>query len=309
MNLYLSTIGFSSIDSEQEKKFINIAVKQCIEDNLIVKNKVLNRGIAVVRITASTGIYIFGRFEGEKFIYEYYYPFTTGNNITCNDEIVIERHVDKESYSVVCDETKMGVTLIFFLQNIMDYMDFIVTQKGFKKDMFNPDKKNLISANPIRGCTIYLSALSLSGMILLPIKKNKINSKKIREEQKKRSQLIAAAKEGDEEAIESLTIDDIDTYTKISHRILSEDVFSIVETTFMPCGVECDQYSVVGEILDLKSEENIYTGETIYIMTLECNNMVFSMAINSQTLLGEPKVGRRFKGQIWLQGNVKFSLS
>ncbi len=29
----------------------------------------------------------------------------------------------------------------------------------------------------------------------------------------------------------------------------------------MPCGVECDQYSVVGEILDLKSDENIYTGE------------------------------------------------
>ncbi len=309
MNLYLSAIGFSSIDSKQEKKFINAAVKQCIEDDLIVKNKVLNRGIAVVRVSSLTGIYIFGRFEGKKFIYEYYYPFTIGNAITCNDEIIIERHVDKESYSVVCDESKMGVTLIFFLQNIMDYMDFIVTRKGFKKYMFNPDRKNLISRNPIKGCTTYLSALSLSGMILLPIKKNKIRSKKNIEEQRKRSQLIAAAKEGDEEAIESLTIEDIDTYTRISHRILSEDVFSIVETTFMPCGVECDQYSVVGEILDLKSDENIYTGEKIYIMALECNNMIVSMAINALSLLGEPKVGRRFKGQIWLQGTVKFPLS
>lgn len=145
-------------------------------------------------------------------------------------------------------------------------------------------------------------------MILLPIKKNKISSKKNMEEQRKRSQLIAAAKEGDEEAIESLTIEDIDMYTRISHRILSEDVFSIVETTFMPCGVECDQYSVVGEILDLKSDENIYTGEKIYIMALECNNMIVSMAINALSLLGEPKVGRRFKGQIWLQGTVKFPL-
>ena len=77
----------------------------------------------------------------------------------------------------------------------------------------------------------------------------------------------------------------------------------------MPCGVECDQYSVVGEILDLKSDENIYTGEKIYIMALECNNMIVSMAINALSLLGEPKVGRRFKGQIWLQGTVKFPLS
>ena len=44
-------------------------------------------------------------------------------------------------------------------------------------------------------------------------------------------------------------------------------------------------------------------------MALECNNMIVSMAINALSLLGEPKVGRRFKGQIWLQGTVKFPLS
>ena len=89
-------------------------------------------------------------------------------------------------------------------------------------------------------------------------------------------------------------------------KIINEDVFSIVDSTFMPCGVECDQYSVIGEILELSKEQNIYTGETIYIMTLDCNNMVFTLGINEKHLLGEPLVGRRFKGQIWLQGNVKF---
>jgi len=309
MNLYLSAIGFSSIDSKQEKKLIRAAVRECVEKGLIVKNQILNRGVAVVRVSSSTGLYIFGRFEGKKFIYEYYYPFIIGNKMTCNDEVVIERHVDKESYSVVCDEMRTGVTLIFYLQNIMDYMDYIVSQKGFIKEMFNPDRKNLMARNPIKGASVFLSALSLSGMILLPVKKRNEKSQKEIDAQKKRSQLIAAAKDGDEEAIESLTIEDIDTYTRISHRILSEDVFSIVETSFMPCGVECDQYSVVGEILDIKVEENIYTGENIYIMLLECNNMIFSMAINSSTLLGEPKIGRRFKGQIWLQGCVKFPMA
>ena len=86
-----------------------------------------------------------------------------------------------------------------------------------------------------------------------------------------------------------------------------EDVFSIVDSTFMPCGVECDQYSVIGEILELSNERNSYTGENIYIMNLECNDVEFTLGINEKHLLGEPMVGRRFKGQIWLQGNVKFN--
>ena len=57
-----------------------------------------------------------------------------------------------------------------------------------------------------------------------------------------RSQLLNAARKGDEDAIESLTLDDMDTYTAISKRIQKEDVFSLVDTYFMPYGVECDHY-------------------------------------------------------------------
>ena len=164
----------------------------------------------------------------------------------------------------------------------------------------------MLSKAVIKGKKVTLTALSLGGMILLPIDKNNRNAQRKQEAERNRRKLIAAAKNGDEEAIESLTIDDIDTYTQISHRILYEDVFSIVDSTFMPCGVECDQYSVIGEILALSCEENIYTGEKIYIMVLECNDLTFTMAINQADLVGEPKVGRRFKGQIWLQGSVQF---
>ena len=66
-------------------------------------------------------------------------------------------------------------------------------------------------------------------------------------------------------------------------------------------------YSVIGEILELSKERNSYTGENIYIMNLECNDVEFTLGINEKHLLGEPMVGRRFKGQIWLQGNVRFT--
>ena len=61
-----------------------------------------------------------------------------------------------------------------------------------------------------------------------------------------------------------------------------------------------------GEIMEIKTEENIYTGETMYIMLLDCNDLFITTVINKKHLMGEPEIGRRFKGQIWLQGNVKF---
>jgi hypothetical protein len=307
MNLYIGAVGFSEMDSRQERKLIKTIVKQYTEQGLVLKNETFSRGIIIARVSDSTGIYIFGRYEGKKFIYEYHYPFLVGSRYTDNDELLVERHVDKESYSVICDESRTGVTLIFFLQNVFDYMNYICSGKDFKKEDFNPDRRNLAAKNSIKGYKVVLSALSLGGMILLPMHKPEKLSKREADALNRRKKLIEAAKEGDEDAIEHLTIDDIDTYTRISHRILNEDVFSIVDSTFMPCGVECDQYSVIGEIIELSEEQNVYTGEKIYVMTLECNNMIFTMAVNSVNLLGEPKVGRRFKGQVWLQGSIKFS--
>ena len=49
--------------------------------------------------------------------------------------------------------------------------------------------------------------------------------------------MIAAARQGDAEAIESLTLEDIDTYAAVNQRILKEDLFSIVDTLFMPYGL------------------------------------------------------------------------
>ena len=121
-----------------------------------------------------------------------------------------------------------------------------------------------------------------------------------------RNQLIDAARKGDEDAIESLTLEDMDTYTSISKKILTEDVFSLVDTYFMPYGVECDQYSIMGEILDISLRVNKITNEEIYVMRLSCNDLQFDVCINKQDLYGEPQVGRRFKGIVWMQGFINY---
>ena len=39
-----------------------------------------------------------------------------------NEIIDIEKHSEKESYAGVCDDPNLGVTLIFYLQNVCDYL-------------------------------------------------------------------------------------------------------------------------------------------------------------------------------------------
>lgn len=306
MNIYIKALGFQYLDSAKEKEMLDQAINESVDKGLFIRHEELNRGVVILRISKSTGLYIYGRFDENKFVYEYYFPFVMGRKITKNDELTIERHLDKESFAVVCDEQRTGVTLIFYLQNVMDYLEYIYKAKEFESLHFNLDEKNEISQYPIKKKRVSLSALAISGIIMLPTIRNKTMSNRERASEVNRQKLIQAAKKGDEEAIENLTIEDIDKYTEISHRIVNEDLFTIVDSTFMPCGVECDQYSVVGDILELEIEENVYTGEKIYIMVLDCNNLIITLCINKLALMGEPKVGRRFKGQIWLQGSVKF---
>ena len=177
----------------------------------------------------------------------------------------------------------------------MDYLEFIFDKDGLNQKEYNIDTKGTLYKIPIKNRRVSLTALSLGGMILLPSHR-KVEPVKAKRAQEEREKLIQAAKNGDEAAIENLTIEDIDTYNQLSQRILKEDVFTIVDSSFMPCG----------EILELTEETNHYTKEIVYIMVIECNNLNITVAVNKADLLGEPDIGRRFKGQIWLQGSVAF---
>ena len=81
-----------------------------------------------------------------------------------------------------------------------------------------------------------------------------------------------------------------------------QDIYSVVETCFMPFGVECDQYSIVGEITEVEECRNDWTGELVYSMTVSCNGLNFQVCINEADLVGIPAPGRRFKGVVWMQG-------
>ena len=289
MHSYLKSVGFSKVKKREEIREILLDVVRNYDEKTAVED--YPDGIFVEfskNYGSNCGITVCGQYdEKNRFHIEYYFPFFRGTGITTQEQVTVERHADREAFSGACDDLRIGITLIFYLQNGTEYM---------------LEKQKKVPGN--RSTT--LSGLAGEGRILLPVLKDKEAVKVEKETSTNRSNLIAAARNGDEEAMESLTMEDMDTYSMISHRIVHEDILSIVDSYFMPCGIQCDQYSVLGEILEFHTFENIATGEELLQMKIDCNNIQFDVCINQKDLLGEPAVGRRFRGDIWLQGQIHF---
>lgn len=291
MHSFLKSIGFSDLRGKKElDKIIDEVIHSYDEKTVVESHPDCLFAEISKNFGCDFGITVCGEYdENNEFQMEYYYPFFRGTGITTQDRVIVERHASTESYAGACDDVRIGVTIIFYLQNGGEYLN--ERYKGTFNENMRP---------------VTLSGLARDGKILFPVQKDKAQVQIEQEAARNRNQMILEARKGDEEAIENLTMDDIDMYTMISQRIQKEDVFSIVDSYFMPYGIECDQYSVMGDILECNSFKNIYTNEEIYQLTLNCNDLQFDVCINKKDLLGEPEVGRRFKGAIWLQGQLHF---
>ena len=291
MHKYLRAIGLSEIHNRYDvNRLMALTVSRADErlftsltgDEMLAEyNLILGKNM---------GVTVRGEYNEEnQFLAEYYVPFFRGEQISSYSDISVDRQAEKEAYSGYCDDIRVGVSLIFYLQNVVGYL-----------------KRKNSGSFPLPGTSLSLTGLSVSGKILLPIEKTVDDVFMARQQTKKRSILIAKARQGDEEAIESLTLSDLDTYSKISRLIVNTDILSLVDTYFMPYGIECDQYTILGNILSCEKHENILSGEQVWQMSVLVNDMNMDVCINEQDLLGEPAVGRRFKGNIWLQGLIHF---
>lgn len=292
MHKFLRSIGFSAITTKKQlRELITYTIQKATEKSYTSGTEEDSMFAEFsLSFGEQIGITVRGEYdENNQFTFDYYFPYLRGQNITTREDVSIERHAARESYAGVCDDIKVGVSLIFYVQNVIPYI--------------RAKNSGLL---PIRGTTLAMTGLSLSGTIMLPLIKNAAQKELSKQLTADRSKLLAAARQGDEDAIETLTLEDMDTYTAISRKIHKQDIYSIVDTYFMPYGVECDQYSVLGDIQECRVVTNSITAERVYIMTLNCNNLCFDVCINSKDLLGEPAVGRRFKGTIWLQGYINF---
>lgn len=294
IHTFLRSIGFGDLTKNADLYLILESILNRPDEQNIVKDEYGNEFACFSKsFGTDIGITVCGNFINDKeFRMEYYYPYLHGSQITTCETIEIERHAAREAFAGICDELKLGVTLIFYIENIADILHA---------------RKNAVHTIQLQDqITPCWRDFPPGGKILLPVMKTSKQLANKEKSSEKRLSLMKQARDGNKSAMENLTMNDMDLYSSLSRRIMKEDVLSIVESSFIPYGIESDQYVVIGEILNFYESENSLTNEKLWILNLNCNNLVFDICINQNDLLGEPQVGRRFKGRIWLQGHVNF---
>ena len=124
MHQYLRAVGFSNIKNRKEIKELLSRIVQNPEKKDYIETE--QESILIeyqAMFSESLGMTIRGELdEDNHMMLDFYYPFCLGKNISTNEEAGIERHADKESFGGICEDNRIGVSLIFFLQNGMEYM-------------------------------------------------------------------------------------------------------------------------------------------------------------------------------------------
>lgn len=292
MHSYLRAVGFSNVKSRHELEEVLAHTQNNPDKKQVVS---VNKDDCFCEITKfygnGIGIRIVGFYdENDEFCMDHYFPIIMGETPGLFEEVSITKKSGNMSFSVMCDDVRLGVILIFYLQNSVEFLKLIEEPEDY-----------------VGHRSAILSGLSVDGKIILPVDKTPQEANQLKLDRNKRSKLITDARNGDEEAIESLTMEDIDTFAQISRRVRSEDLYSIVDTSFYPYGAEADIYSIIGNILDYDKVKNEMTGEEVYVMLVESNDVLITVGINEKDLYGIPMIGARFKGSVWMQGNVAFS--
>ena len=116
MHKYLRAIGFSDL---QDRKKLHKLINGIVVDSDRREYTTNEKDIIVAEFSKdfaeNMGIAVCGEFDEEdKFTYEYYFPYLRPANVSSTEELCVERHASQESYVGICDETRVGVSLIFY---------------------------------------------------------------------------------------------------------------------------------------------------------------------------------------------------
>lgn len=289
MHKFLRTLGFSKLNTELQ---LEPLLARAANERYRVQTIHVGDGVVTeeyqLPVAPSMGITLVGqRMPDGNFHREYYFPYMRSYDGTLTEEGVVERHLERETYAGVLEDYRSGIPLIFYVTNSVQLME--LRRMGVH----------------VRARQAFLSGLAESGTILLPVAKRAEDPEQSSRQRNERKRLYEAARQGDPEAIDTLTETEMQLSHEVQRRIMTEDLYSLVESAFVPTGVECDMYQVLGEIQSVRVKENVYTHENVVDMKLFCNDCTFHVAVNENDLNGVPAIGRRFKGKIWMQGMLE----
>ena len=220
MHKFLRTVGFSNYKKKHDiEKLLQDLIDQ-IDPSQIHKIQIDEEtNLCQVRaeMAHDMGLDIYGEMDEFGVVRpEYYVPYMLSHDSSSTADCSIQRHTDRETFAGLLDENRVGISLIFYMENAMEYRE-----KRMNKENLDVDHVNLMG-------------LSSGGKILLPIKKTAKQVQMAKVALKERVDLIEAAKNGDEDAMETLTVDDIDMYSQIIYFLFRKRIDLFFYTQNIP---------------------------------------------------------------------------
>lgn len=289
MNRYLRAIGF--LDNFNREKYERIVEDIMFSPDNIVNTHILSDKSVIVDKIFETGdkkgicVRVIKDKKGNMYR-ESVFPYYKTENYEFHEDVSFEKKITGEEFLGVYEDLKLGENIFF--------------------TVLNAGEVYRIKSSNTNVCSISISALSIAGNVILPIKKNEQEKEDVINFNNNRVNLLNKANDGDQNAFATIRRDDILTNVTVSEQIFVQemDIYTVVDSSFIPCGAECDLYSILGEIVGVSKEKNRISDESIYNLDILVKGVILKVCINEADLLGEPQVGFRFKGTVWLQGNI-----
>lgn len=114
------------------------------------------------KLRRGIGVAMYGELnEQDEMEIEYYYPYILNEEVTSRAECSIQRHTEKETYAGLLDEYKVGLSLIFYLLNPIEY-----------RECYRKERERL------QVTSVSLAGFANRGKVLLPIKKTALQIEK-----------------------------------------------------------------------------------------------------------------------------------
>lgn len=283
---YLRAIGFSQIRTRADLRPI---VQEIAKSPMWVEQTSPETGVNVIRMTREYGdgfgISIVGENVENDFFPAQIYPCARDAGDHETGFCQIEEHVVSNTYSGDLDFDNLSV--IFHIQNISDALIECCHAEEVVSD-------------------VCFHAFSTEGKVLLPIRRTSFS---LQEEQDRIEMERNISEDSNAAALAETGVAALMFQEEIRSRIRHEDVLSIVDNTFLPVGVDCECYQILGDIEDAEILSNYETGEQVYMLHVQVRGvtrgLMLEIFINEKDLLGEPAPSRRFSGTIWLSGSWK----
>lgn len=285
MHEFLQAIGLKSLKTKKELKLLTEWVL-ARPDRFRVSDTGDEENVAMAeRLTAdSAGVAVVGSVnEQGTMVPEYYFPFLQSRVASSDAPISVEKQVARNGYIGLVEDDRLNLSLIFHVKNVIDA---VKCEKG-------ADFKS-----------VSLSLLASDATVLLPIAVPEKVLKSREERKKRQEKLMNDLANGDTEAFEKMARESVERFEKMMARVEKADVYSVVDSFFMPHGMESDRYYFLGTITNCREEENRLTEEKFYVMVIDVNGVEFSVSVNASDLTGVPAEGYRLRGHGWLLGEL-----